>query len=109
MNSEFAAKIIGEWLFETVSPDLMVREAVVEISEPGKGPIVAVVGPRRAGKTFFLLQQIEQLLESKVPRDEILFLDFEDYRLRGFAPEDIGAIFEAFQRLTNKTPRYLFF
>jgi hypothetical protein len=32
MNSEFAAKIIGEWLFETASPDLMVREAAVEIS-----------------------------------------------------------------------------
>jgi len=109
MKSEFALKVVGEWLFETNLPELVVREAKDEIHEPGKGAIVAVVGPRRAGKTFFLFQKIKRLIKSQIPRDEILFLDFEDYRLRGFMPEDIGVIFEAFQRLTKKQPRYLFF
>ena len=109
MNSEFAAKIISEWLFETALPELLPREAPAETPDPGKGPIIAVVGPRRAGKTYHVFQRIERLIAAQVPRDEILFLDFEDYRLKGFKPDDINTIFEAFQRLTGKQPGYLFF
>ena len=109
MNSEFALKIISEWLFETVLPELLPREAAAETPDPGKGPIIAVVGPRRAGKTYFVFQKIERLIALQAPREEILFLDFEDYRLKGFIPDDISTIFEAFQRQTGKQPRYLFF
>jgi hypothetical protein len=109
MNPEFASKIIAEWLFEATLPELLQREAVDDIAEPGKGAITAVVGTRRAGKTYFLFQKIERLIKEQVPRDEILFLDFEDYRLKGFKPDDISIVFEGFQRLTSKQPRYLFF
>jgi uncharacterized protein len=109
MNSDFALKILGEWLYETTLPELLPRDALADTPAPGKGPIIAVVGPRRAGKTYHVFQRIERLISAKVPRDEILFLDFEDYRLKSFKPDDISTIFEAFQRLTGKHPRYLFF
>lgn len=109
MNSESALKIVSEWLFETTLPDLLHRGVPIDDSNPGNGPIIAVVGPRRAGKTYYLFQRIERLIAEKVPKDEILFIDFEDYRLKGFKPDDITVIFEAFQRLTGKQPRHLFF
>jgi uncharacterized protein len=109
MKTEVAQKIIAEWLFETTLPDLIKREVSVAISEPGKGPVCAVIGPRRAGKTFLLYQTIKSLLDSGIAKEDMLFLDFEDYRLKGFQPDDIEAIFEGFQRLAKRSPRYLFF
>lgn len=109
MKSELLLKIVAEWLYETTFPSLLVRELNDEISQPGTGSITAVVGPRRAGKTFFLFQKIEALVKKGVSRDDILFLDFEDYRLKGFQPEHIDSVIEAFQQLTKKQPRYLFF
>ncbi len=109
MRTENAVKIVAEWLFETNLPDSVKRDISVAIPEPGKGSVLAVIGPRRAGKTFFLYQSIESLAASGVARDEILFLDFEDYRLKGFQPDDIETIFEGFQQLAKKPPRYLFF
>jgi predicted AAA+ superfamily ATPase len=42
--------------------------------------ILAVAGPRRAGKTYYLYQLIQDLMESKgILREDILFVDFEDY------------------------------
>jgi predicted AAA+ superfamily ATPase len=46
---------------------------------PGKA--VAVIGPRRAGKTTFLWQILADRLESGVPREGLLYFNFEDERL----------------------------
>ncbi len=46
---------------------------------PGKA--VAVIGPRRAGKTTFLWQVLADRLESGVPREGLLYFNFEDERL----------------------------
>jgi hypothetical protein len=49
--SEAAKSIVSEWLEEFVLPDLVEREA----AHPplvGLKDILAIVGPRRAGKTF---------------------------------------------------------
>ncbi len=38
-----------------------------------------------------------------------MFVDFEDYRLVGFAAGDVDSLFAAFNRVAGRNPRFLFF
>jgi uncharacterized protein len=49
-----------------------------------KGKADAVIGMRRAGKTWFCYQKIAELLAAGVEKEKILYLNFEDDRLLGF-------------------------
>lgn len=72
--------------------------------------IFAVIWPRRAGKTFFLYQIIQHLLDSNTcKKEDILFIDFEDYRLSGLKIADIDSMFKAYYALYKKDPKYLIF
>ncbi|MBU1398493.1 MAG: ATP-binding protein [Proteobacteria bacterium] len=72
--------------------------------------ITAVAGPRRAGKTFYMYQLIQDLLApGKWRREDILFVDFEDYRLTDFTAADTDALLTAFQQVAGKAPTFLFF
>jgi predicted AAA+ superfamily ATPase len=63
---------------------------------PGKADVI--VGMRRSGKTWFLYQQIGDLLASGVERSRLLYLNFEDERLLPLAATDLSRIPEAFYR-----------
>jgi len=43
--------------------------------------IISIIGPRRAGKTFYLFQLMIQLEEMGVKRNQFLYINFEDERL----------------------------
>ncbi len=81
MNSEIIKKIIAEWLGDKVFPPLIKRDAPDLVLER-TSEIIAVAGPRRAGKTCYMYQLIQDLLaQGNWSREDILFVDFEDYRL----------------------------
>jgi len=108
VNAEPCRRIVAEWLEEQRIPPLTKRDTPVPNFER-MSEILAVVGPRRAGKTYFMYQIIGDLLDSGVcQKDDILFVDFEDYRLVGFAPGDTDSLFTAFTQLTGKSPKYVF-
>jgi len=111
MNSAILKNIIAEWLEEFVLPALIPRDSAPTLTYlRNLSQILAIVGPRRSGKTFVMYQMISGLIdEGLAERDEILFLDFEDYRLRDFAPEDMETIFSTFRQLSGKDPSWLFF
>jgi predicted AAA+ superfamily ATPase len=101
--------VVSEWIRGAALPALTPREGPLPTLAPSR-PILAVVGPRRAGKTYFLYQLIGDLLDSvRAARDEVLFVDFEDYRLRDFSPEDMERLLAAFYQLVGHPPRFLFF
>ena len=109
MNGDILSRVIAEWIRGAELPILIPREQPLPILASGR-PVLAVVGPRRAGKTFFLYQLIEDLLRAgKARRDDILFIDYEDYRLRDFRSEDTEKLLAAFHQMTGKPPRFLFF
>ncbi len=109
MNDDALLSVIAEWLEETEIPSLVPRE--VELPDPATlRRILAVVGPRRSGKTYLMYQLISTLESGgRVPRRDILFVDFEDYRLTGFTARDMERLLAAFQRLAGGPPRHLFF
>jgi hypothetical protein len=83
-------------------------ERELEIRFAGK--INSVVGPRRAGKTFFIYQNIDQLKAEN--RDRIIYLNFEDERLLPLKKQDLDLILEAYYELypENKGEKlYVFF
>lgn len=108
MLSSAIKAVIGEWLTERELPSL-VRRVSRPVQMDKLDSILAVVGPRRAGKTFFMYQLIRDLLDAGVPRDEILFIDFEDYRLSGLTTAEVETIFTSFLQLSGHHPKYLFF
>lgn len=59
-------------------PSLIERDLVVPLDS---GKIISIIGPRRAGKTFFLFQTMGRFLTQGVLREQILYLNFEDPRL----------------------------
>ncbi|MBN1548513.1 MAG: ATP-binding protein [Syntrophaceae bacterium] len=111
MNQTILKNMISQWLEEFTLPAVIHRDAAPDSAElRNLSEILAIVGPRRAGKTFVMYEMIANLVkEGLAERDDILFLDFEDYRLRDFAPEDIENLFTIFRQLTGKDPAWLFF
>lgn len=106
--SEAAKSIVLEWLEEFELPDLVEREAAHPPLE-GLKDILAIVGPRRAGKTFYFFQLIRELVASGVKREDILFVDFEDYRLPDLGRDPVDALLTAHYQLAGRAPRFLFF
>jgi len=57
-----------------------------------------------------MYQLIQSLLDTgRWTKQDILFLDFEDYRLTGFLPSEVEELFAVFQQLTGQYPQFLFF
>jgi len=63
----------------------MVRLAIP--SHLNKGLVFA--GVRRCGKTYALFERIATMVNAGIDRSKALYLNFEDDRLLGFAPDDV--------------------
>ncbi len=108
MKEDAFRNIVAEWLEEGRLPDLVERDRE-QVDFTKLPDILAIVGPRRAGKTFYMYQLIQQLVRSGTAREDILFVDFEDYRLTDFTPSDIDRLLTVFHQLAGRYPSFLFF
>ncbi|MBI3403250.1 MAG: ATP-binding protein [Acidobacteria bacterium] len=76
---------------------------------PGKA--IAVIGPRRAGKTTMLWQVLADRLRDGADRDTLLYFNFEDERLIGMTARDLPMVVEEYYGLhpsRRDTHRVLF-
>ena len=62
------------------------------------------VGVRRAGKSYFLYQKMQQMLAEGHTWDEMLYLNFEDDRLEEFTSKDFRLILECHAEMSPKRP-----
>ena len=109
MTTEIIKKVIAEWLQDRIFPPLIKRD-VPNPELDLASEIIAIAGPRRAGKTWYMYQLIEELLaKGSWSREDILFVDFEDYRLADFTAADAETLFTAFQQVAGKAPTFVFF
>jgi uncharacterized protein len=67
--------------------------------EAVRGKATVCIGVRRSGKSTYLFQVIRRLLDSGVPRQNILFLNFFDDRLHNLRQDNLGLIAEAYYSL----------
>lgn len=89
-------------------PALVRRERSIAIL-PGKAAVV--LGMRRSGKTWLCYQHMTDLLAAGLPKDRLLYLNFEDDRLLPLNVQDMDAILETYFRRypENKSHRCTFF
>jgi predicted AAA+ superfamily ATPase len=94
---------VNAWLAEKLAdslstplPKLTPRSIHGAVSLPGKA--TAVVGMRRAGKTFFLHQLRKEQLEKGTPRERLPYINFEDERLEGMETGHLTSLVETCYR-----------
>ncbi len=64
------------------------------------------VGIRRTGKSYMMYQQIQTLLEKKVPLSQIVYVNFEDERLLEMTSDDLNTILEIGLELSGTRTRF---
>jgi predicted AAA+ superfamily ATPase len=65
------------------------------------GIIISVIGVRRSGKTYLLFETIKRILESGIPKRNIMYINFEDERLT-LTQDQLDLILQAYQELFPK-------
>jgi uncharacterized protein len=77
------------------------------------GKAAVCIGVRRSGKSTYLFQIVQRLLDSGVPRQSILYLNFFDDRLHNLRADNLGLILEAYYSIypekKNAETVYCFF
>lgn len=84
------------------------RDATLPINS---GKIISVCGVRRCGKTYVLFDTMNRLLAANVPKENILFLSFDDERLT-LEAGTLDMILQAYRELypnTQLSNVYMFF
>jgi uncharacterized protein len=83
-----------------------------DLDIPDTDKIISIVGSRRAGKTFYFYQIIQNLLKNSVPKENILYINFEDDRLLPLEVDELNDLIEAYYELypdLKNQKKYFFF
>ena len=111
MNEETMLPILlGEFYAKLNSLSSLVARDTQFPDAPSK--IKVAIGMRRVGKTYFLFQQILQLISEGVSQKSILYINFEDDRLLPLNEQRLAKLVDAFYALypeNHERKCYLFF
>jgi predicted AAA+ superfamily ATPase len=81
--------------------------------EPVRGKATICIGVRRSGKSTFLFQTIQKLIDSGVSRQNILYINFFDDRLHSLQHDGLAQVLEAYYSIyphkKNTEKIYCFF
>lgn len=93
---------------EAPLPDMHKRDVDLPINS---GKIITLIGPRRSGKSFCLLQTVKELLQKGVKKECIVFINFEDERLnlKTHHLDDILKAYREFHPEIKTNTCYFFF
>lgn len=107
MTDHLLELIIGDFL-ERPLPSLTPRNVSLP-ALPGK--VDAVIGMRRTGKSYRLFQAMKELIDSGLPKERLLYINFEDERLYPFETGSLSRVPVVFYRIfpQNKSFRCHFF
>jgi len=77
-------------------PELLPREVDIPLASQ---KIIAIVGPRRSGKTYLLFLLIKRLLSQNISPEQIIYLNFDDPRLLPCDAHGVELILQAYREL----------
>ena len=103
MNIELFRAIISENQEYIADIDLVRRPVTLE--ENGN---YVFVGVRQAGKSYLLYQHIQQLIETGTKLEDIVYVNFDDERLKYMTADDFDFILQAYHSMNEGHP-VLFF
>lgn len=84
------------------------RETSIPELPPHVRKAITFIGMRRSGKTWTVYQTIHDLLKQGIPREKILYVNFEDERLHEIQISDLQSLLDAYFELNpqhEKTDR----
>lgn len=89
-------RVWGTIISDYLEWDISLVEREKEYELPKVSRALAVIGPRRAGKTYFLFQIIHDILKKGVEKERTLYVNFEDPRLVGAELDDLMTMLEVY-------------
>ena len=66
------------------------------------------VGVRQAGKSYLLYQTMQQLLEARTRLEDIVYVNFDDERLKEMTAMDFDLIIQAYHSMSEGQPVFFF-
>jgi len=98
--------ILGE-LAETLPDNLIERDSSLDQSflQSRINKAITIIGPRRAGKTWFMYQFMNSLIKRGKTVDDFLYINFEDERLQPLAADNFQLILDAWFELLETAER----
>ncbi len=81
-------------------PDVIPRELKVPLNSDF---IITIIGPRRAGKTYFLFSIYKRMNN----KNNVIYLNFDDPRLSSIKASEIRSIIRVFIEMYGKKPKIL--
>lgn len=104
MNKEVIKTIIREKQQEITEIQFIEREYFIESSAN-----YVFVGLRRAGKSYLMYQHIHKLIRQGInTMQDILFVNFEDERIREIKAEELGLVLDAYKEMYSNAKPILF-
>jgi len=105
MGDECLCRTIKAYIVR--NPSIIPRELDIPLKT---NSIVSIIGPRRSGKTYMMYYTILKLLD-EIPINNILYVDFEDERIRNLDANDLNDMLKVFYMILkpySDKPKYLF-
>ncbi|OGR05936.1 MAG: hypothetical protein A2511_05345 [Deltaproteobacteria bacterium RIFOXYD12_FULL_50_9] len=104
-------KIILSEFQATPLPALMERELTVDLSvvRSSVTKVITIIGPRRAGKTFFLYQIMKKFLADGSDIRDFVYVNFEDERILPMTAAELHLILDAWHELHDRETKPLLF
>jgi len=101
MNTqENLKKLITEWMEFEIPKDIVSRQFDESLLFGKK--ILAIIGPRRSGKTYYCFQIIKEFLVD-IPKENILYINFKDERLYPLSGDELTLLLDSYLEII--TPR----
>lgn len=95
-TKDLLKSIIRTFQVEPLPKGIIKRDIDIPIDS---GAVISVIGSRRAGKTYLLLETMQRLLEQGVAKESIIYINFEDERLIDLKVSDLDTILQAYREL----------
>lgn len=100
MNKSVIKRIIIEKQQEIPSLSMIDRNMRFEDSL-----CYVLIGPRRAGKSYMLYKDIQNMMISgEAVAEDILYVNFEDERIASIQSEELGLVLDAYMELYDRKP-----
>lgn len=98
-------KVLIKEFHESKIPMALKRDLTIPIKSK---KIITIAGPRRAGKTFYFYQLINEI-KKEIPFERLIYINFEDDRILPLSLKDLNAFLEAYFELYPEIKENEFF